>query len=99
MALRSLVVALKALPRRMPGFGAFVPKGIAWSKSSARLTDLTKYGFVEETVLPKKYPDLHKIIIKGREASQRRKRVYNRNTVLIGIFGFGSTGYVAANVS
>ncbi|CAN6196869.1 unnamed protein product, partial [Urochloa humidicola] len=27
MALRSLVVALKSLPRRMPGFGAFVPEG------------------------------------------------------------------------
>jgi hypothetical protein len=26
MALRSLVVKLKALPRQMPGYGAFVPK-------------------------------------------------------------------------
>ncbi|CAL4968264.1 unnamed protein product [Urochloa decumbens] len=48
MALRSLVVKLKDLPRRIPVSGAFAPKEIPWSSSCARLTDPAKYGSVEE---------------------------------------------------
>ncbi|CAN6209312.1 unnamed protein product [Urochloa humidicola] len=92
MALRSLVVVLKGLSRRMPGFGASVPKGVLWSKSTVKLTDPTK-----ETALSKFYPDLHKIRMQGREASQRYTRVYNRQTMLMGIVGFGSIGYAASN--
>jgi hypothetical protein len=38
MALRSLVVKLKALPRQMPGYGAFVPKVRAPPPSPAPTT-------------------------------------------------------------
>ncbi|CAN6196871.1 unnamed protein product, partial [Urochloa humidicola] len=96
MAMRSLVGMLKALPRRMPGFGAFVPKGIPWSKSSSRLTDPTKYGSVQDTVLSKTYPDQHKILMQGEVDSQRQRMVYNSKTVLLGIV-FGSVGYLAGS--
>ncbi|CAN6203012.1 unnamed protein product [Urochloa humidicola] len=98
MALRSLGVMLKDLPRRMPGSGAFAPKGGLWSKISARLTNPTKSGSVEETALSKRWPHLYEKMILDQEESLRKTRLHNSKMVLLGIVSFGSIGYVASNL-
>ncbi|CAN6170904.1 unnamed protein product [Urochloa humidicola] len=90
MALRSLVVMLKALPRRMPSSGAFAPKGNLSSKISARLTDPTISGSVEETTLSKIRSHLVERAKLDVENSLRQVRAHNMKMVLMSIVSIGA---------
>ncbi|CAL5020932.1 unnamed protein product [Urochloa decumbens] len=97
MALRSLVVKLKDLPRRIPVSGAFAPKEIPWSSSCARLIDPAKYGSTEEMARAIG-PLLEQNMKLDREAHRKRMRVYDRNTALMAVFCFGSLGYMLSHI-
>ncbi|KAG2631654.1 hypothetical protein PVAP13_2NG039300 [Panicum virgatum] len=87
MAMRSLAVMLKALPRRVPGSGAFA-KVNPWSTSSARLSDRAKCGSVKETA--------EQLMKRTEEKRQKYGRDYTRATVLGGIIG---SAYLASVLS
>ncbi|WVZ86530.1 hypothetical protein U9M48_033292 [Paspalum notatum var. saurae] len=101
MALRSLVVKMKALPRRVPGPRAFVnapkPKDDPWHKIIEEYENASKYSSTKEFTRAIE-PMLEDALRATKEKSQRRIWRYRGLAMLITVGGFGSAGYLRARL-
>jgi len=99
MALRSLVVKMKALPRRVPGPRAFAnapkPKDDLWDKIIQEFENASKYSSTKELRRAIK-PMMEENLRATKEECRKEIWRYRGLTMLLTIGGFGGTGYLRA---
>ncbi|WVZ87295.1 hypothetical protein U9M48_033952 [Paspalum notatum var. saurae] len=96
MALRSLVVKVKALPRRVLGPRAFAkPKDDNWGKIMQELENSSKYSSTKELARA-----IEPMLEEGLRATKEKVRKdiwrYRGLTLLLTVVGFSSAGYLRA---
>ncbi|KAJ1271901.1 hypothetical protein BS78_06G161200 [Paspalum vaginatum] len=98
MALRSVVVKMKAIPHEVPSFGAFVtalkpkpkPKNNPWTKIAAAIGDTSKYPTAKD--LSRGIgPLIEKELKPIQEA--RQKKLWGLRGVALLLTGSGSAAY------
>ncbi|KAJ1272940.1 hypothetical protein BS78_06G241400 [Paspalum vaginatum] len=101
MALRSLVVKMKALPRRVLGPGAFAttpkPKDDPWHKIIEEYGNASKYSSTKE--FGRAIDSLLEDALRATKEECRKKIWrYRGLAMLITVGGFGGTGYLRARL-
>ncbi|WVZ87440.1 hypothetical protein U9M48_034076 [Paspalum notatum var. saurae] len=99
MALRSLVVKMKALPRQVPGPRAFAnapkPKDGNWGEIMQELENSSKYSSTKELARA-----IEPMLEEGLRATKEKVRKdiwrYRGLTLLLTVVGFSSAGYLRA---